>query len=242
MIITNIEEYRAIICYDKKQGTITASSEETGLTYSYWKPKTLPATWEIEFDTPQEIDYFAIASHTAKGINIELQHGDNNQTISSIEVPDYKPIIFYFEPIVTNKIRIQITGNNLPLIGVIFTGKALVMQREIYGGHSPITMSRTTTKRTNESERGQWLGTTIVRQGYETNYTWNYLNANWVREFFDPFILHARNKPFFIAWRPSSFLFETAYCYSTKDIHPDNMGTRDFMSVKMSVKGLGTDE
>ncbi|MDR1461447.1 MAG: hypothetical protein LBI78_07370 [Campylobacteraceae bacterium] len=253
-INNSITDNRAIICYDKKKGVASATSEvdmfpasapNNELTYSYWQPASLPATWTLTFSQNEVIDYFAIANHTLVGCTVTLQQGNNWTEIGHTEViTDRRPIILKFNQITTNKVRIVITGVplGLALVGVVFCGKALLMQREIYGGHSPITMSRITTKRTNESERGQWLGTSIVREGLESDFSWDNLEAEWVRENFDPFILHARTKPFFIAWRPLKFPNETAYCYAPTDIHPDNMGRKDFMSVKISVKGLGYDE
>ncbi|MDR2099264.1 MAG: hypothetical protein LBP40_00360 [Campylobacteraceae bacterium] len=253
-INSSIIDDRAIICYEKKKGTASATSEvetypasapNNELTYSYWQPTALPAIWTLTFNDNEDIDYFAIANHTLIGCMVTLQQGDNWTEIGHTEViTDRRPIIFKFNSITTNKVRIVITGVPLGevLVGVVFCGKTLFMQRELYGGHSPITMSRSTVKRTNESERGQWLGTTIIRQGLETGYSWNNLEADWVRENFEPFILHARNKPFFIAWRPLTYPNELAYVYAPKDIQPSNSGKANFMSVSMNVKGLGTDE
>jgi hypothetical protein len=243
-----------------------AANVNNELTYSFWRPIANPSWIELTFSKAETIDYVAIAAHTLNGNTLTLQgysankwqellqittqfnpdlfipfYGVTVTDINTLAPSDTRPIIFAFEPLVCSKIRIQITGGNLPFIGVIFAGKSLKIH-EIYGGVTPITMNRTTVKRTNESERGQWLGTTIIRTGLEGDFNFHYLEADWVRTNLDPFILHARTKPFFIAWRPKTFPLETAYVYSPKDIAPENMGKANFMSFSLKVKGLGYDE
>ena len=114
---------------------------------------------------------------------------------------------------------------------------ALAMQRAIYAGHSPITLSRKTVKRPTKSEFGQWLGSSTIRHGLKTSFEWKNLKAAWYREYFDPFVKSARTKPFFIAWRPSKFPNEIAYAWTSNDIKPSNMGILDYMDVSMSVEG-----
>jgi hypothetical protein len=149
--------------------------------------------------------------------------------------------MFLFEQVFASKFRVQLYGATAPQIGVIFIGKTLDMQRAIYGGHSPITLSRDTINRPSMSERGQWLGTSIIRTGFSTSFAWEHLTADWYREFFDPFVEHARSKPYFIAWRPSTFPAEVGYVHSSGDIKPANMGIRDFMSVTVNTEGLGNE-
>ena len=114
------------------------------------------------------------------------------------------------------------------------------MQRAIYGGHSPATLSRVTSVRPSLSETGQWLGATEVRSGYRSSYTWKHLTPSWYREHFDPFVANnPRANPFFIAWRPDRYPDEVVYAWATNDIQPTNMGTgRGLMEVSMSVEGF----
>lgn len=126
---------------------------------------------------------------------------------------------------------------------VVYVGLSLAMQRQIYGGHSPSTLSRNTTYNNNRSDGGQWLGRSIVRRGETTSFTFNNLSASWYRENFDPFVASAERNPFFIAWRPDGYANEVVYGQTAENIQPENQGLRDFMSVALNVVGYrGTEE
>jgi hypothetical protein len=113
------------------------------------------------------------------------------------------------------------------------------MQRGLYGGHSPINLSRVTVSRSNRSEGGQFLGRYIVRSGFKTSAEWGHLTASWYRENFDPFVESATQYPFFFAWRPETFPDEVAYCWTDGDIQPANMGIKTLMSVGININAAG---
>jgi hypothetical protein len=91
--------------------------------------------------------------------------------------------------------------------------------------------------RPNKSERGQWLGRSIIRGGSAGSWSWRHLKADWYRTYFDPFVESARTQPFFIAWRPETYPV-AAYCWTEGDITPSNMGVKDFMQVTLEAEGL----
>ena len=236
----------------KSGASVAASSEADGfpavmaaneLTWAMWRPAALPATWEIDAGELVTVDACGIAAHTLAGNTVEVEYYDGAawQTIDDFAPGSNEPILFLFEAIEAQRFRIRIpdTGD-IPSVGVIFFGKALQMQRPIYGGHSPLALSRETTREPNRSERGQWLGLSLVRRGVATDFSWENLTAAWYREHFDPFVEYATQSraTFFIAWRPAKFPKEVGYCWADQDdIQPSNMGTRDLMEVSMSVRG-----
>jgi hypothetical protein len=241
----------ARIGYAKHSGTITASTAAGGfpataadnaLTYSFWKPLALPATWEIDYGEIKAIDYVGIAAHEfdVNGNTVALQvwNGSAWVSIASTSPTDNSPLVFIFDELTVSKVRLSITGGAAPRVGVIYTGTALVMERAIYDGHSPINLSSVTGYTTNISESGQWLGRSVKSQGMATSYQWSNLTAVWYREYFQPFVLSAKTQPFFIAWRPETFPDETAYCWTRQDIKPTNSGGRDLMSVTLNAEGL----
>lgn len=138
------------------------------------------------------------------------------------------------------RFRVVFVGNQALKVGVIYLGRALEMQREMYGGHTPISLNRSTVVRPNISERGQFLGRSIVRSGASGSWSWKNLKADWVRRYLDPFIAAARLRPFFILWRPQTFPSEAGYCWTTGDVAaPSNSGGRDFMTFTLDAQGLG---
>lgn len=237
------------------ESNVTASSEAAGFpaeaavnpfTYEGWKPAVLPATWSIDYGETTDVDYIGIAAHTFHvdrcTLSIEYSiDGSTWTTLRELAPGDGAPIMLVFNPITARYWQFTVDGLAAPVIGVIFVGRALAMQRAIYGGHAPITLNRKTTIVPVKTEAGQFLGRSIVRQGNATTFEWKNLTAGWYRQYFDPFVKYARRFPFFIAWRPATFPNEVGYVWTTSDISPSNMGIKDYMQVSLSVEGL-TDE
>lgn len=210
------------------------------LTYERYRPATSASNIVVDAATPAEVDYVGIAAHTLAGTTVLLQSSPNNSTWTTrltIAPTDSSDILGLISPITARYWRVQVTWSVSPFIGVLYLGKSLGMQREIYGGHSPITLSRSTTILPNVSDTGQWVGRSIIRSGYSSRYEWQHLKADWYRANFDPFVEHARRNPFFIAWRPQEYPAEVVYGWTPGDIVPTNMGLKDFMGVGLDVEG-----
>ena len=244
----------ARIGYRRISGSVGASSETAGspasaannpLTYTFWQPASVTATWEIDAGSPQSVDYLGIAAHTIADNNnsvaAQYWNGSTWVTLLDTNPGDNRPIMLLFEGVTAQRFRVLITGGTPPRIGVIWFGLSLAMERPIYGGHSPINLARQTVTKNNVSERGQWLGRSIVRSGSAASFQWQNLTADWYRANFDPLVKHLRTEPAFIAWRPLSFPSETAYIWTNEDIAPSNTGTRNLMSVSLNAEGLGVE-
>ena len=239
--------YQNIVAPSNLTGSSTAGiagfpllSVANPLTYERFVPSASPALIVIDAGVPVEVDYIGIAAHTLSGRTVLLQSSTDGSTWTtrlSMTVDNNETILGLISPITARYWRISVTWTTAPQIGVLYIGKSLAMQRAIYGGHSPITLARNTVIQPNVSDTGQWVGRSIIRQGYRSSYEWNNLTAAWYRANFDPFVKAARTDPFFIAWRPSQFSEEVVYGWTTGDIIPSNMGIRDLMSVSMSVEG-----
>src|SRR5690625_2944541 len=194
-----------------------AANAATVNTYQFWQPASLPATLTVDAGEAVEVDYLGIARHTLHGCAVSLQSSeDGSAWVTRIDIaPENKALMLLIEPTVARYWRLRIEGSGTPEVGVVFIGKALAMQRMIYGGHSPITLSRQTTIRPSKSDTGQFLGRTVIRRGVQTSASWRHLTADWYRQHFDPFVEYATQQqgPFFFAWRPESFPQEVAYVW-----------------------------
>lgn len=212
-------------------------------TYERYRPSSIPATINIDCGSVVAVDYFAMQSSgvdsvqiysSANGTNytLEMQYNIANANRASMAILSEKTFRYW---------RIVVSGNN-PDIRAMKLGKALAMQRPIYGGHSPVTLSPIYSVRPTLSEKGQFLGSSVQRKGFSTSYQWGNLTANWYRDNFDAFVKSApQANPFFIAWRPITHPDEVAYCWSTGNISPKNTGTRDLMEVSLSVEGFANE-
>ncbi len=232
-----------------RRGNVSGTAGLTGfpitalgnpLTYERYRPATSVSNIVVDAGTAVEVDYVGIAAHTLAGTTVVLQSSPNNSTWTTrltMSPTDSSDILGLITPVTARYWRVQVTWSASPFIGVLYIGKALAMQRQIYGGHAPITLSRSTEILPNVSDTGQWVGRSIIRKGYSSRYDWQHIKADWYRTNFEPFVQNARRNPFFIAWRPQEYPAEVVYGWTTDDIAPVNQGLKDFMRVGFEVEG-----
>ena len=241
--------------------TVSSSTEETdaedisvinGLTWDFWQPTAVTGIIAVTFSEAITADYCGIAGHTLTetGNDVELQYWDADASPAAFvslgsvlpgSETGNKTIMFLFDSVTTTIFRLIVNGGTtptMPVLGAVSIGAVLVSERKIYGGHSPITLSKTSTMRPQVSEGGKFLGRSIIREGASTNITLNNLTAPWVRSDFYPFMESARTYPFFFAWRPiSPYDDEVGYVWTDSDIVPKNSGKANLMDVSFSVQG-----
>lgn len=236
---------------------VTVSGETTGAprdamlrpdTWEFWRAPALPATWEVELSESQNIDYVGLAGHNigssgaAAKIEWSLTPGVWTTFATEYMPSDDAPLMFLDSPRFAKRLRLTLTGTGaVPYISVFYAEVALAMQRPIYGGHSPITLSRETKLHQMLSRGGQFLGQNFQSFGVRTTAQFQHLTAAWYRANFDPFVKAARAYPYFFAWRPQTFPAEVGYVWSPDDIIPTNMGKRTFMEVKIPMVGIGNE-
>ena len=238
-----------------RSGTATASTSAVDfpaiaalnpLTYEFWRPTALPATWTLDAGSSVSGNYIGIASHTlgTSGCTITIQGSTNNSTyttIDSITPTDNSPIMFLFGSVSYRYWRLSITGSAIPSVGVVYIGTVLEMLRPCYGGLTPISLSRDTVIRPNRSEGGQWLGRSVIRSGSSMKVGYTNLENNWVRTTFKDFIDDAVVYPFFFAWRPDNYPEDVGYVWVQDDIKPSNMGRNSLMQVTFDMSGLSSE-
>lgn len=238
--------------------TITASAElplypgsaaNSGDTVDRWRPVVsgvTTATLAYEMASAQEADCFAIAAHNLGtiGATLTLQHDSNGDdtwtTIGAVAPADDSPILFIFEPITSDKWRIQVSGGDTPEVGVFRVAKALQMERPFYGGFAPTPMSRNTEVRGNLSGSGQLLGRSKERTTLSSSYTWKNLSYDWVVANLggkNGLIISVEDEPVFIAWRPFD-VGDCDYVMNPKTSSPQAQGVRDLFDFSMSGDAL----
>ena len=239
--------YRSFIA----ENMLTSSGDAAGfpvetlanpLTAERWKATTADSEILIDAGAPVKADYIGMASHNFATQNATLTIEYSNDAaswnlITSHFSADNKPIMVIFNEIESQYWRISISADSPVFLGVLYIGQLLLMERGIYGGHTPITMGRNTRRIQNKTEGGQFAGISIIREGVSTSINFQHMDANWYRANFEPFVIAARGKPFFWAWRNQEFPAEVGYVWTTGDIRPSNMGIRNLMQVEFSVEG-----
>lgn len=215
-------------------------------THEYWQPSVMPASIVVDLGQPRPVDYVGLAGHTigSAGGSVKIEHsadGISWTEFGSELAPSTNAPIMFLDASVSRRFwGITFTNSGeAPRLAVVYIGQALVIQRSIYGGHSPANLSRETILNQNMSDGGQFLGQYVRRRGITGNVRLRHLTAGWYRDNFDPFVRAARQYPFFLAWRPVTFPLEVAYGWTDSNIKPSNMGKKDFMEVGFDFKGVG---
>jgi len=232
------------------------------LTYEAWRPALgsyigypvpdhIPAEVIFDAGTGKKCDYIGIAAHTlgTTGTQVTLSASLDGvglyTPITSFVPANDDPIMVLFDAVTYRYWKLEllppgppVTAAGAPQVAVVYVGKLLEMPVAIYGGHAPLRLSRVTARRPNVSERGQWLGLSILRKGLRTSFAWKNLDPDWYRATFDPFVALARRLPWFIGWRPERWPYEVGYVWTTGDISPTNMGVGRLMQVTVDVEGL----
>ena len=213
-------------------------------TFERWRPTSTSATWEVDLGSAQPVSYVGIAAHTLGESNASVlveysqDGGETWQQFSARAPGDDRAIMFLANEVAARNWRLTFESQAIFEVGVIYLGPVLVMQRPIYGGHTPVLLSRTTTIRTSRSRSGQFLGQDFRRRGYQTSASFSNLEPAWLRREFEPFIEDARIYPYFFAWRPTTYPREVAYVWTADDIAPQNSGTRELMDVSWDMVGF----
>ena len=215
-------------------------------TAEYWLASALPATWQFDIGSLESVNYAGIAGHdiATQGTSIKAETSPDASAWEDLAVEhlpgNNAPIMFLDDARDAKHLRLTVQGlGNAPRIASIYFGLTLDLPRPIYGGHSPLNLSRVTELRTAVSRGGQFLGRSIQSMGVAGSVALRHLLAGFYRSDFDPFVEAARLHPFFYAWRPATFPNEVVYIWTTDDVAPMNSGQRDFMQVNLQVQGIG---
>lgn len=229
----------------------TADLVDNPLTRNRWVPfgtASAAAEASIRLDTVSALEAtcMCIGAHNlgTTGTVIDFEHdSDGNDTwtvIGSHTPTDDSPIMFFFDPITSDRWRVTVTSDGLPSIGVIRIGDPLVFERPFYAGFTPGRMNRGTEVIGSLSRTGELMGRSIRRTVLSEMYNWDNLTEAWVRANLDgpTGVLQSMEiNTAFIAWRPEIATQDTTYIMRASTTPPTSKGIRDLWQFSMSVEG-----
>ena len=194
------------------------------------------------------VDYVAIARHNfgtgQVPISIEIDDGlgdspGYHEAIPPVLLRDDSPVLFRFSPTILTGLRVRLQpGNLVPTAAVLYVGKLLVVQRRLYVGHTPLKYGRSSRTLTGRSEAGHFLGRVILQETRESAVALQNLTPSWYRTYLDPFIEDSKENPFFFAWRPQSYPYETGFAWMTNDPKPSNQRSNGMMQIDLQMSGV----
>ena len=242
------------LCYQTiaTAATISATSYATSGAASF-PPSNManPATafgWEAASNADQtiavtnatglEIDYVGLARHNLGQAGAEVR-----VRFDGVTVRDYAPVssnqalLFLFSGAAPSLIQIDIRGASVAAkVAVLYVGKSIALQRNIYVGHTPIVYGRDRVTVNGVSQSGEYLGEVSTNETVSTTVDLQNLTPDWYRSTLDPFL--AQRRPCFYAWRPGSYGAEVAYCWVEGNPRPVNQRANGMMSVSWNFRGI----
>lgn len=232
-------------------GDISTTSEEeenpaTNManpsTAFVWRA-TSNAQQDIDIDISAQIDYIGIARHNLQAVaEIRIQFlvgGTYFTAFDWEEVPQRQVLLYLINEATPDGVRVSIRNNPTPpSIGVIYAGVSTRLQRNIYVGHTPITLGRDVSTVGSYSENGQYLGELIRRESRSTQVQLQNLTPEWYRDELDPFIAQRPRRPAFFAWRPGKYSAEVGYVWLSGSPRPSNQRPNGMMQITMDLDGI----
>ena len=239
----------ARICYDNtlRNGTASATSDDlksanmlTPSTYDKWRPTASPSDCTL-IGISQLCDYVGIAAHNLSGstVVINVSNGGGLTEVYNAVVPSNTPLLVRFTESTYDRVFIEITGTTTAEVGVVYLGKELAMMRPNYSGYSPATLSSKDVFTPQTSDGGQFLGKQLVRKGFSTQASFANLTYDWYESEFQPFVLHAKQYPYFWAWNLLEHPDEIIYGWTNQNITPSLMGVRNWLEVSFDIDAHG---
>jgi hypothetical protein len=197
---------------------------------------------EIDADN-QPCNYIGIARHNlsfSSEIKIVFVLLGNEFTVLDYSpVENAQVILKRFNTGTPDQIRVYFRGQvEFVNIGVLYAGTCLQLQRNIYVGHTPITMGRTNNRVGGFSDSGQFLGRVLRSRTYKTSVQMQNLTPDWYRENLDPWIGDPDGNPAFFSWRPSTYPDEIAYAWIVGNPQPSNQRSNGMMQISFDLEGL----
>lgn len=237
--------YQNLVTFD----TVTATSELSNRPVTNLANPATSFAWEATGTATQtltintdgrDVDYIGIARHNLAQVGLTVEVKFNGVTVLQPQsVSDNQALLFLFNLATPTTVEIIITGaTEAPTIAVLYVGKSVKLQRNIYVGHTPITYGRDRNTINGISENGQYLGEIVVNESSSTQVSLQNLTPTWYRNTLDPFFAQKPRRPCFWAWRPATYADEVGYCWVEGDPRPTNQRANGMMQIDWNFRGI----
>ena len=245
MLANFTDNYRCVI-YLQNGGSIPTIGDKVKLQAAFFgKANDWPAVVDeggvrININTAgQKVDYIGIARHNLNQVGLTVAVKYNGITVvPATSISDAQALLFLQNIAIPDNVELIIKGATVaPQIGVIYVGKSLRLERNIYVGHTPITYGRKRTSINGLSENGQYLGAIDVRQVNMTSVSLQNLTPIWYRTMLDPFFKLSPRPPCFWAWRPETYPDEVGFAWIEGDPSMSNQKSNGMVQADWTFKG-----
>lgn len=187
-----------------------------------------------------EIDYVGIARHNLSQPGLELRI-----RFDGVIVSDYRPVserqalLYLIESASPETIQIDLRNiSNAAKVAVVYVGKSLALERNIYVGHTPINYGRDRSVINGVSQSGEFLGEVVLTETLSTSVDLQNLTPQWYRDNLDEYFRKKPRDPCFWAWRPATYEDEVGYCWVEGNPRPVNLLANGYMQISWTFRGI----
>lgn len=246
---------KPIFAYDNfmtDYGSVSATSQAVDfeayniaswLPNEWWKP-TSTGTNDLTFTfaASKTADYVAIFSHNlaeeSSDVEIAYYNGSSWVTVASGMSELNSQVIFRtFTAVSSDQWRIRVNNCTLDtVIGIVALGQYTESPIGLEKGFMPPHMAYEDEILNGLSKTGLLIGSSVLSKGNSLNVKLKFINVDWVRSTWDPFIKHAMIKPFFFSWNHSNYPDEAVFCKLDSKIMPPKYSDSVYMEV--GIKGM----
>ncbi len=217
--------------------TITVTSEAAGFEKenlfdgritTFWKPTSSGTKYiTADFGVATFMTFCGLYAHNV-GINgdgvLTVQYSTDNSTwhtVDTVAPAGTEAIYLTFDGVLARYWRLKIEApTHAPLIGVLYMGEDFVCERGARVSFSQPTMARATKITNMRAQGGAFLGRSVVYQGSTISFAQNPTTIAFMYDHWQPFVLVAELKPFFLQWAPSDYPLEAAFCLAESFSNP----------------------
>jgi hypothetical protein len=194
----------------------------------------------------EAIDYMAVARHnfgvSAVTVSVEgrtASDGEWTELVEEFLPADDTPLVLRFTPQALYQVRLKMQpASAAPAAAVLYVGALLVVPHGLPVGFTPIPYGRETEITNGRAESGDFLGRIVRTRRLSSRAGFQYLDGDWYRANFEPFVRVAQTTPFFFAWAPASYPREAGYCWLTSDPRPSIDQVGGEISVSLDYSGV----
>lgn len=199
------------------------------------------------------IDGVGIARHNfgSEGIAVSIYRvSTDSPPVETLLVgpqipPDDEPLLLVFtetEFTGTLRVHLDVPASTVPRAAVLYAGPLLRCQRgmDVNVEFTPPPFARKTVAVNGKSHAGDFLGRIVTSESVEDAMaTFRHFQADWYREYFDPFVQAAQTEtPFFFSWAPDDYPYEVGFLWFSDDPIPLASPITGRMGIALKMDGI----
>ena len=216
-------------------------------TFDGWQAIDAGAVrYTVDLGSAMDVDYWGAASHTLglNGGTIKLQYsatgafaGEETDFAAEFAPTDDSSMMQYVAtPVNARYWSFLITSTPSSFFGVLSLGNAMEFVRAVKVGFQLPREARKNKIMNNKSEGGEFLGRSVIRKGFMSNFKINLQTVDYARGTWHDFIDHAELKPFFFNWNID--YDDAVYAWMDKDPTPVSFDRNNTVQMGLKLKGL----